>query len=97
MSVRITCINKSGGYHENPHEAISKYGWENETTGEAGKSNRQQMVDFLENKNGEAYVKDSSGSTAYCYVRTSSNGNKFLQTYSDGQYTNNLLSLSECV
>lgn len=37
MAVRITCIHKSGGYHENPHEAISDFGWINEATNATGK------------------------------------------------------------
>ena len=38
MAVRITCINKSGGYHADPHHAISDLGWRNEATGNTGKS-----------------------------------------------------------
>jgi len=30
MSVRITCINKSSGYHADPHHAIEYLGWTNE-------------------------------------------------------------------
>lgn len=94
-SVRITCINKDGGNHENPHEAISFYGWLNENNNETGESSRQIMVDWV-NKGNSAYVKES-GSTVFCYVRKSSRGTEFLQTYSDGRYTNNLLSLKECI
>lgn len=96
MSVRITCINKDEGYHENPNEAISYYGWINESSGKKGKDNRQTMVEWVKKGNKE-YVKDSYGNIAYCYVRKSSNGIEFLQTYADEEYTNNLLSLPECV
>lgn len=95
MSVRIQCINKSEGDHDNPNEAISHYGWINEDTDEHGKSNRLTMVEWLEEGN-KAYVKDNNGNIAYCDVRTSKSGNKFLQTHSDGYYNNNLLSLPEC-
>ena len=27
MAVRITCIKKQGGYHEDPHHAIERVGW----------------------------------------------------------------------
>ena len=27
MTIRITCINKDGGNHENPNVAISHLGW----------------------------------------------------------------------
>jgi len=96
MALKIRCINKSGGYHENPHEAIQYYGWIKDVDGSVGKSSRVVMVDFIE-KGGQAYVKDQYGNIAYCVVRISSAGNKFLQTVSDGKYSNNLLSLPECV
>lgn len=96
MAVRIVCINKDGGNHYDPHEAISHYGWLDESKNERGKSTREVMVDYIENKNGQAYVIDSSARKVYCYVRKSSNGIKFLQTYSDNRYTNNLLELPEC-
>lgn len=46
MAVRITCINKSGGYHRNPHEVVSYYGWVNEESGEVGKNDRISMVSW---------------------------------------------------
>lgn len=95
MSVRIRCINKSGGFHENPHEAIEKYGWVNESTQENGIENRQDMVNWVK-KNNQAYVKDSFGNKVFCEVRKSRNGIEFLQTVADGRETNNLLQLPEC-
>jgi len=95
MSVRIRCINKAHGHHENPHEAISHYGWINESNNESGKSERQCMVDWVKQGN-KAYVKDNLGNVAYCQVRRSSRGTEFLQTYADGKPTDNLLSLPEC-
>lgn len=47
MSVRIVCITKPSGYLQNPHEAISTYGWINETNNEQGKSDRLTMVDWV--------------------------------------------------
>lgn len=96
MSVRITCINKDGGNHDNPHEAINYYGWLNESSNKTGRTDRQTMVNWVK-KGNKSYVKDSYGNTAYCEVRKSSKGTEFLQTYADGKYTNNLLSLQECI
>jgi hypothetical protein len=96
MSIRIICINKDSGNHYNPHEAISYYGWINESNGKQGKSNRPAMVKFVNDGN-KVYVKDTYGNIAYCYVRTSQNGTEFLQTNSDGTYTDNLLKLLECL
>lgn len=95
MAVRIICINKSGGYHENPHEAVSSYGWKNENTGESGKNDRPSMVQWVKDE-GIAYVVDLQGNKAYCFVNKSRNGTEFLQTQSDSRPTNNLLELQEC-
>jgi len=96
MSVRITCIKKDNGNHNNPHEAIEYLGWLNEATGESDTCTRLTMVDFIEKKNGIAYVVDRYGNKAYLYVRSSVNGNKFVQTYADKKYSDNLLALMEC-
>ncbi|QMV19997.1 hypothetical protein GOB94_15900 [Granulicella sp. 5B5] len=45
MSIRITCIKKSNGYHEDRHHAISELGWTNEQTNETGRSTRLEMYD----------------------------------------------------
>jgi len=92
--VRITCINKDGGNHSNPHEAISDYGWTN-FEGKKGISDRPTMVKWIEDGN-TAYVEDKFGNRAYCGVRKSVAGNKFLQTFADTTYTDNLLNLLEC-
>jgi hypothetical protein len=55
------------------------------------------MVKFIEQDGGKAYVKDERGNLAYLYVRTSQSNNKFVQTYADSRYTNNLLNLPECI
>ena len=86
--VRIVCINKV----KDSHEAITHYGWlEN---GVSKKTDRQTMVNWV-NKGNKAYVEED-GDKAYCEVNTSANGVEFLQTYSDGEYSDNLLSLKQC-
>lgn len=97
MSVRITCINKDGGNHENPYVAISHLGWVNEQTRENGKSTRLEMYDFIKNKNGVAYVVDQrDGSKAYLETRTSASGTKYVRTESNDTGRDNLLELPEC-
>jgi hypothetical protein len=93
--VRIICINKDGGNHNNPHEGITHYGWHSYITGNSDKLERADMVTWIE-KGNKAYVQDNLGNKAYCTVRESPAGNKFLQTVSDSKYTDNLLSLPEC-
>lgn len=95
MSVRITCINKDGGHHYDPHEAITHLGWINEADGKTGKSTLAEMVSYLE-KGNQAYVKATSGAIEYLVVRTSRYGNKYVKTVADGKETNNLLYLLEC-
>ena len=96
MSVRITCINKDGGNHENPHVAISYLGWLNEETNESGKSSREVMYDWIKNKNGYAYVRDSYGNTARVGAAETSRGTKYVRTHRDKTWTDNLLALPEC-
>ncbi len=95
MAIRITCINKAGGHHYDPHEAITYLGWVNEQTRASGKSTLLEIVQFLE-KRGLAYVKDAFGNVAALIVKTSSSGNKYVKTVRDGKETDNLLSLPEC-
>jgi Protein of unknown function (DUF3892) len=96
MAIRITCINKSGGYHADPHHAISHLGWKNEQTGNTGRSARLEIYDWIKEKNGVAFVLDRLGNKAYVGTRENANGTKFLQTYADRVWTDNLLSLPEC-
>jgi len=96
MAIRITCINKSGGYHADPHHAISHLGWKNDESGNTGKSTRLEIYDWIKEKNGVAYVVDRFGNKAYVGTRENASGTKYLQTYADRVWTDNLLSLPEC-
>jgi hypothetical protein len=53
------------------------------------------VVRFIEEKTHRFYTAEG-GNTAWVYVRTSAAGNKFLQTYADGAWRDNLLALNEC-
>lgn len=92
MRYKIIGINKANGNHSDPHEAIRAYIYE----GNDGKPHfhyRLTMVEKLESGD-SAYAHHENYGDAECYVRD--NGHtKFLQTVSDGQYNNNLLSLPE--
>lgn len=94
--VRITCISKDGGNHQNPHEGIASFGWVNEETRAKGQSSRAQMLYFLESQNGKAYVKDIFGNDVYIRIWVAASGIKYLRTYVDGKWSDNLLSLQEC-
>jgi hypothetical protein len=96
MSVRITCIKKSGGNHEDPHHAIERLGWINEETGKTGNNTRLEMYEWIKNQNGIAYVVDSRRNKARVAARENARGTKYLQTYADRVWTDNLLALPEC-
>lgn len=95
MEIQITCANKPSGDLQNPHEAISDYGWL-DPSGNSDVSLRQVMVDWAKKAGNRAFVKDSYGNKVYCEVRKNSNGTEFLQTFADGKWTDNLLSLPSC-
>jgi hypothetical protein len=96
MSIRITCINKSGGFHADPHHAISRLGWVNEGTGKIGRSSRLEIYDWIKEQGGVAFVVDSRNNKARVGTREHADGTKFLQTYADQIWTDNLLALPEC-
>jgi hypothetical protein len=96
MSVKITCIKKDGGNHENPFVAISSLTWINEDNGKTGSSTRLQMYDWIVNDKGAAYVKDSNGNKANLKGAETDKGTKYVKTYADTVTTDNLLKLPEC-
>jgi hypothetical protein len=95
MSIRITCITKDGGNHENPHVAIRNLGWVEDGTGKTSNSTREQMYDWVKS-GGSAYVRDSMGDVAYLIAELSARGTKFVKTRPDGTKADNLLYLPEC-
>lgn len=94
MSVRVRCIKKASGDHENPYVAISTIGWQNPATGESGRSTRLEMYDWVV-KGGHAYV-EASGYQARLVDAISPSGNKYVRTQSDSTQADNLLKLPEC-
>lgn len=94
MSVRITCISKDGGNHENPYTAISELGWTEDGTGKRDRSTRLQMYDFVQG-GGVAYVL-SGNDKAYLTTAVTALGTKYVKTKPDDTKRDNLLSLPEC-
>ena len=94
MAIKITCINKDAGYHQNPHKAIRGLGWVNDINGQTGWSTRLEMYDFLLNR-GQAYV--SSGLTRAWLITAMHDGTKYVKTVADETKRDNLLYLPECL
>jgi Protein of unknown function (DUF3892) len=90
MAIRITAIRLSGGAQ---HEHIVHLWWANPADSSTGGNSRAELVDWIENQNGKAYVEDSSGHRVDVYVVTPRMGSKYLRTKKDGVWTNNLLAL----
>jgi hypothetical protein len=97
MSIRITCINKSGGFHQDAHHAISDLGWVEDGTGKHGRSTRLEVYEWLKYRNGVAYVRDTRGHQTAVLPREHANGTEFVQTVADRIWSDNLLALPECI
>lgn len=94
MALRIKCINKDNGYHDNPNLAITHLGWVNEITGGYGKSTRIELYNWIKS-GGEAYVQVANNKVKVITAETQ-NGTKYVKTVADNTNLNNLLSLPEC-
>jgi hypothetical protein len=96
MSIKITCIKKNSGNHENPYEAIESLTWINEADGKTGTNTRDTMYDWVVNKKGVAYVTDAFGNTANLIGAISPRGTRYVKTVADETTSDNLLKLPEC-
>lgn len=95
MSLRITCINKDNGNHENPYTAITHLGWVNESNGHSARWTRLEMYQFVKDQ-GEAYVKDNYGNKGRLIACETEEGTEYVKTAADGVESDNLLLLPEC-
>ena len=96
MAIRITCITKSNGDHENPYTSIQTLGWIEDGTQAVGKSTRIVIYDWIKDKGGVAYVKDSKGNIATLVCAVTVKGTKYVKTKADDVKSDNLLQLPEC-
>jgi hypothetical protein len=90
MSIRITAIRLSGG---TSHEHIVHLWWTDPATNQSGDDSRSAIVSWIETKAGQAYVNDGQGHRVSVLVVTPTRGEKYLRTYADGIWTDNLLAL----
>ena len=95
MSVKITCIKKDNGNHENPYVAIKSMNWLNEADQKTGTSTREDMYSFVKD-GGEAYVKDADGNKAKLVAKITDKSTKYVKTVADDVKSDNLLKLKEC-
>jgi len=90
VSIRITAIRLSGG---TTHQHIVRLWWTNPANEKSGDNSRAELVSWIETENGKAYVQDSRGNRADVGVVTPPHGPKYLRTYADRTWTDNLLAL----
>lgn len=84
--VRVTCINKLP--RNNTHEGITHLG------GSTWRWTRQEVIDSIEAKTNSFHTHEG-GKRADIGVVNGPNG-KYVRTYADGQWNDNLLALPEC-
>ncbi|MBT2504144.1 DUF3892 domain-containing protein [Curtobacterium sp. ISL-83] len=90
MSIRITHIRLSNGVRD--HEHITHVRWTNRENGATDSSTVATVVDWIDDKNGKAYVGTGTNQVPVGVVRPQG-GSAYLRSYADGQWNNNLLSL----
>ena len=83
--VYITAVHMSGGTR---HEHISAVKWRNPGDGDTGESTKAAMVEWIE-KGGVAKVQSTPDVTVLVVHATP----KYLRTYANGKWTDNLLAL----
>ena len=89
VSIRITAIRPSGG---TTHQHIMRLWWSQPTTGRSGNHSRAEIISWIENQDVKAYVEEGGHRVDVRVVKPSS-GPKYLRTYADGFWTDNLLAL----
>ena len=85
--VQVLCINKRD--RESRHEGITHLG------GNGWKWTRDEVIRSIEAKT-NAFFTQANGSRSDIGVVNGPNG-KYVRTYADGQWNDNLLALRECV
>jgi hypothetical protein len=90
VSIRITAIRLLGG---SSHQHIVRLWWTNPATGDTGDNSREEIVHWIEDDHGKAFVEDQYGNHVEVGVVTPLSGPKYLRTHVDGVPTDNLLAL----
>ena len=88
MTIRFTQRHMVGGIG---HEHIASLRWIEDGKTETKASTREELVDWIKNKNGQGYVRDSRGDQAW--VKVVEGRTPYLRTQKDGIWTDNLLAL----
>lgn len=90
---RIDCVNKPDRF--SPHEHITHVGGPQPGGTGRWKDTVPNVVRLIEGKVHRFYTREA-GVSAWVGVRISAAGSKYIQTYADGVWKDNLLALKEC-
>lgn len=90
MSVTITHVRY--GSTPKTESTMIRYKWRSDSDGSVGDNDKASMVDYIENKGGKAYVGTGTSRVSVGVVDANP---KYLRTYADGKWTNNLSELPE--
>ena len=85
--VQVIAVHMVGGER---HEHIANLRWRTDGETDHHESTRTQMVTFLESNPGQAYVTDGTMTASIGVVNATP---KYVRTYADGVWTDNLLAL----
>lgn len=90
--IYITEVHMSKDGREHRH--IEAVRWERQDSPETGESTREEMIDWIDNKNGFAHVRDKERHDARVGVVRPENGQPYLRTYADDEeWKDDLLDL----
>lgn len=89
MSIRITAIHLSAD--GSTHEHITDLAWRDYVTGQTREDTKSTIVKFLE-EGGKAFVETGASKCAVGVARPAG-GTPHLRTFSNGTWTDSLLSL----
>ena len=90
--IQILKVRKPSGSNGNNHEAIEKLRWIVPENGKTGVSSREAVYDWIK-AGGKAFVRDAAKDVAFVGARINARGTKYLQTYADKTWRDNLLAL----
>lgn len=90
---RIDCITKPD--RNSTHEHITHVGGPNPDGNGRWRDTVPNVIGFIEAKTHRFYTNEN-GSSVLVGVRTSAAGRKYIQTYANGVWRDNLLALKEC-
>lgn len=90
--IYITEVRMSRNGKRNEH--IEAVRWEHRGSPEkSGESSTEEMIDWIDNKEGFVHVRDGEGHDIPVHVTRPANGRPYLKTNPDGTLKDNLLDL----